>query len=130
MRADVDALEKPYDRLGEEGVRRLVDRFYDLLDSLPEAAAVRAMHPKDLRGSREKLFWFMSGWLGGPPLYVERKGHPRLRMRHFPFAIDEAARDAWMKCMRCAMSDVVEDEELRAYLERQLGRLATHMINR
>jgi len=126
----VDALEAPYERLGEEGVRRLVDRFYDRMDTLPEAAEVRAMHPRDLRGSREKLFWFLSGWLGGPPLYVEKKGHPRLRARHLPFAIDDAARDQWMLCMRQALAEVVEDAELSAYLERQLGRVADHMRNR
>lgn len=126
----MDALEAPYERLGEEGVRRLVDRFYDRMDKLPEAAEVRAMHPRDLRGSREKLFWFLSGWLGGPPLYVEKKGHPRLRARHLPFAIDDAARDQWMLCMRQALAEVVEDAELSAYLERQLGRVADHMRNR
>lgn len=126
----MDALEAPYERLGEEGVRRLVDRFYDRMDTLPEAAEVRAMHPRDLRGSREKLFWFLSGWLGGPPLYVEKKGHPRLRARHLPFAIDDAARDQWMLCMRQALAEVVEDAELSAYLERQLGRVADHMRNR
>lgn len=126
----VEPLEKPYDRLGEDGVRRLVDRFYDLMDEKPEAATVRAMHPKDLKGSRTKLFWFMSGWLGGPPLYVERKGHPRLRMRHFPFAVDQAARDAWMLCMREAMAEVIEDDDLRQFLDRQLDKLATHMVNR
>ena len=126
----MDALGAPYERLGEEGVRRLVDRFYDRMDTLPEAAEVRAMHPRDLRGSREKLFWFLSGWLGGPPLYVEKKGHPRLRARHLPFAIDDAARDQWMLCMRQALAEVVEDAELSAYLERQLGRVADHMRNR
>ncbi|HBQ13700.1 MAG TPA: globin [Myxococcales bacterium] len=126
----MDALEAPYERLGEEGVRRLVDRFYDRMDTLPEAAEVRAMHPRDLRGSREKLFWFLSGWLGGPPLYVEKKGHPRLRARHLPFTIDDAARDQWMLCMRQALAEVVEDAELSAYLERQLGRVADHMRNR
>ena len=126
----MDALEAPYERLGEEGVRRLVDRFYDRMDTLPEAAEVRAMHPRDLRGSREKLFWFLSGWLGGPPLYVEKKGHPRLRARHLPFAIDDAARDQWMLCMRQALAEVVEDAELSAYLERQRGRVADHMRNR
>ena len=100
------------------------------MDALPEAAEVRAMHPRDLRGSREKLFWFLSGWLGGPPLYVEKKGHPRLRARHLPFAIDDAARDQWMLCMRQALAEVVEDAELSAYLERQLGRVADHMRNR
>lgn len=114
---------------GEDAVRRLVDRFYDVMDTLPEVAEVRAMHPKDLRGSRLKLFWFLSGWLGGPQLYVERYGHPRLRRRHFPFAIDESARDQWMRCMRQALEEVVTDAELRASLETAFYRLADHMRN-
>ena len=115
---------------GEEGVRRLVDRFYDLMDTLPEAAGVRAMHPKDLKGSRQKLFWFLSGWTGGPQLFVERYGHPRLRMRHAPFAIGESERDQWMLCMRQALGELVEDLEMRAFLEEALARLADHMRNR
>lgn len=115
---------------GEEGVRRLVERFYDLMDTLPEAAGIRAMHPKDLRGSRQKLFWFLSGWTGGPQLFVERYGHPRLRMRHAPFAIGESERDQWMLCMRQALGETVEDLEIRAFLEEALARLADHMRNR
>ncbi len=121
----------PYEAIGgEEAVRRLVDRFYDLMDTLPEAAGVRAMHPKDLRGSRLKLFWFLSGWLGGPQLFVERYGHPRLRMRHAPFAIGESERDQWMLCMRQALSETVDDERLRTFLHDALARLADHMRNR
>ncbi len=121
----------PYDAIGgEERVRQLVERFYDLMDTLPEAATIRALHPKDLRGSRQKLFWFMSGWLGGPQLYVERYGHPRLRRRHFPFPIGEAERDQWMLCMRRALEENVADEALRLFLDRQLTSLADHMRNR
>ncbi len=126
----MDALDKPYDHLGEDGVRRLVDRFYDLMDTLPEAAEVRAMHPRDLRGSREKLFWFLSGWLGGPPLYVERFGHPRLRMRHFPFAIATRERDEWLWCMDRAIDEHEMPDTLRAMLRERLHALADHMRNR
>src|SRR2546423_1092878 len=84
---------------GEQAVRRLVDRFYDLMDTLPEAAGIRALHPPALIGSREKLFLFLTGWMGGPPLYIERHGHPRLRARHLPFPIGEAERDQWLMCM-------------------------------
>ena len=115
---------------GEEGVRRLVERFYDLMDTLPEAEGIRAMHPKDLKGSRQKLFWFLSGWTGGPQLFVERYGHPRLRMRHAPYAIGESERDQWMLCMRQALGETVEDLEARAFLEDALARLADHMRNR
>ncbi|MFN7146825.1 MAG: group II truncated hemoglobin [Myxococcota bacterium] len=120
-----------YDAIGgDAGVRRLVDRFYDHMDVLPETATLRAMHPPDLAESRDKLYWFLSGWLGGPPLYVERKGHPRLRARHLPFAVDTDARDQWMRCMDLALAEVVPDEGLRQPLQGALHRLATHMINR
>ncbi len=69
---------------GQQTVRALVNRFYDLMDTVPEAAGIRALHPETLDESREKLFMFLSGWMGGPPLYVERFGHPRLRARHLP----------------------------------------------
>lgn len=114
---------------GEDGVQRLVDRFYDLMDELPEAAEIRAMHAKSLRSSRRKLMMFLSGWLGGPQLYVEQYGHPRMRARHLPFAIDESARQQWMLCMRQALAEEVENEELRDFLERAFDRLAGHMRN-
>lgn len=120
-----------YDAIGGDAtVRRLVDRFYQHMDTLPEAATIRAMHPPDLASSNEKLYFFLSGWLGGPQLYVERHGHPRLRARHFPFAVDGAARDAWMKCMDLALDEVVTEPGIREPLRGALGRLATHMINR
>ena len=120
-----------YERLGgEAGVRRLVDRFYDLMDTLPEAAVIRALHPADLAGSREKLFMFLSGWLGGPPLYIEKHGHPRLRARHLPFPIGEAEGNAWMLCMERALSEFEVDSMLRDQLLHSLRQTATHMRNR
>lgn len=119
-----------YDRIGgETKIRELVERFYQLMDSLPEAESVRAMHAKDLRGSKEKLFMFLSGWLGGPQLYTEKYGHPRLRQRHMPFAIDNAARDVWMRCMVQAMADVRLDESLRKELEAAFAKTADFMRN-
>ena len=123
-----------YDEIGGEvGLRAVVDRFYDLMDSLPEAAGIRKMHATDLHGSRDKLFWFLSGWLGGPPLFVERRGHPRLRARHLPFAIDASARDQWMLCMRQALSSVPQAVALsslsRERLDNALFTLADHMQN-
>lgn len=121
----------PYQRLGgEQAVRRLVDRFYDLMDSLPEAETIRAMHPADLARSRERLFKFLSGWLGGPQLYAEEYGHPRLRARHLPFPIADAERDAWMLCMERAMNELEIDEFLRSFLLQSLRQVATHMRNR
>ena len=119
-----------YDLIGGAGaVQTLVDRFYDHMDRLPEAAPIRAMHPPDFAGSREKLYLFLSGWLGGPPLYIARHGHPRLRARHLPFAVDTAARDQWMMCMRLALAETVADAELRSSIDGALDRLADHMRN-
>jgi hemoglobin len=115
---------------GEAGVRKLVDRFYDLMDTLPEARDIRALHPPALDSSRDKLFWFLVGWLGGPPLYIERFGHPRLRARHLPFAIGGRERDQWMMCMTRAIDEQVADGALRAVLVGALGPLADHMRNR
>lgn len=88
---------------GEPAVRRLVDTFYDLMDSDTRFAEIRALHPPDMAASRDKLFWFLCGWLGGPAHYVERFGHPRLRARHLPFSIGIIERDQWLGCMHAAM---------------------------
>lgn len=120
----------PYERLGgEEAVRKLVDRFYDLMSELPEAQTILAMHPSSLKTSREKLFMFMSGWLGGPQLFMQAYGHPRLRMRHIHFKIDMAARDAWMRCMSQALDEATSDVQLKEQLHGSLTRLADHMRN-
>lgn len=123
--------ERPlYDQIGGDPVvRALVDRFYDEMDSAPTARTIRAMHPPELTESRDKLYWFLSGWLGGPPLYVERKGHPRLRARHLPFAVNADAAEQWMACMRVALAEHVPDAQLREGLDSALDRLAHHMQN-
>jgi hemoglobin len=114
---------------GEAGVRALVDAFYDRMDSDPSVAPLRAMHASNLTASREKLFWFLSGWLGGPPLYMERKGHPRLRARHLPFAIDDDASQQWMRCMRVALATTTLSTATRERLDTALAQLAAHMRN-
>ena len=114
---------------GETAVRNLVQRFYALMDTLPEAYGVRKMHPRVLSSSEEKLFMFLSGWLGGPQLYTEKFGHPRLRGRHLPFAIGSAERDQWMLCMRQALAEQVADTTLRATLDKKLSDLADFMRN-
>jgi hemoglobin len=114
---------------GEAGVRALVDRFYDLMDSSPEARELRALHPTRLAGSRDKLHWVLVGWLGGPPLYIERFGHPRLRARHLPFAIGTRERDQWMRCMTQAIEERVADAGVQKVLLDALGPLADHMRN-
>ena len=119
-----------YDRLGgEAGVRRLVDRFYDLMEQLPEAREIRALHPPDLASSREKLFKFLSGWLGGPSLYIAEYGHPRLRARHLPFPIGPDEPDAWLRCMTQALSETDLDDLLRDHLLQSLRQVADHMRN-
>lgn len=121
----------PWDLLGgDEAVRRLVDRFYDLMDSAPEAAGIRALHARSLKQSREKLYCFLSGWLGGPPLYVERYGHPMLRARHLPFPIGVEERDEWIWCMDRALAEQEMPEMLRAYLRDRFRGVADHMRNR
>jgi hemoglobin len=115
---------------GAESLRRLVDRFYDLMDALPEAADVRALHPTSLDSSREKLYLFLTGWLGGPPVYVERFGPPMLRARHLPFSVGDAERDAWMLCMRRALEEHPIPPELRDFLRDRFQALADHMRNR
>lgn len=120
----------PYERIGgEPAVRKLVERFYAHMDELPEAYGVRKLHPEDLSGSTDKLYMFLSGWLGGPQLYVQQFGHPRLRMRHFPFAIGETERDQWLMCMDLALRETVGDEALRQELNGAFARLADHMRN-
>jgi hemoglobin len=114
---------------GEAALRQLVDRFYVLMDSLPQAAAVRAMHPADLGSARQRLFMFLSGWLGGPPLYAEQVGPPRLRRDHQQFPIDHAARDAWLACMRQALAEQVPDQTLRAQLDAAFFKTADFLCN-
>ena len=119
----------PYDLIGgEPAVRRLVDRFYDLMDEKEEVQALRQLHAKSLRISREKLFLFLSGWLGGPQLYVDKYGHPMLRRRHLPFAIDESQRDQWMLCINQTLDEQVE-EPLRQQLKDAFYKVADHMRN-
>lgn len=123
--------DNPYAQIGgETQVRALIERFYDLMDTTPEYHAIRKLHPANLSGSREKLFMFLSGWLGGPPLYTDKFGHPMLRARHLPFAIGIAERDAWMACMAQAMGDAITDETLRVWLLEQLYKTADWMRNR
>ena len=123
--------QTPYELLGgEPGVRKLVDLFYDNMDRLQEAQTIRALHAKSLKASREKLFLFLSGWLGGPDLYVQKYGHPRLRQRHLPFSIGIEERDQWMHCMRLALHDLGLDPKTRDALEAAFQSTADHMRNR
>jgi hemoglobin len=114
---------------GEARLRELVDRFYDLMDLEPEFAGIRAMHPTSLEGSRDKLFWFLCGWTGGPDLYIQRFGHPRLRARHLPYAIASNERDQWLRCMAWAMQDVGIADDLQERLMHSFYQTADWMRN-
>ena len=119
-----------YQRIGGEAkVRALVLRFYQLMDELPESHGIRKMHATDLKSAEDKLFMFLSGWMGGPQLFIEKFGHPRLRQRHMPFAISESERDQWMLCMTQALQDVVEEEALRTELTAAFYKVADFMRN-
>jgi len=120
-----------YHRIGgEEKIRGLVTRFYELMDTLPEAYGIRKLHQPDLQSANDKLYKFLTGWMGGPQLYVEQYGHPMLRRRHLPFPIADAERDQWMLCMNQALDEVVEDAILRKELSNAFTKVADHMRNR
>lgn len=114
---------------GVERVRELVERFYDIMDTDPKASGIRAMHAQDLTEAREKLFMFLTGWTGGPQLYIERYGHPFLRARHLPFAIGGTERDQWMYCMVRAMHDIGVEEQVMIQLGNALWGVADFMRN-
>ena len=125
----------PIDQLGGvAGVRALVDRFYDLMDLEPEFTELRALHPPTLDGSRDKFAWFLTGWLGGPDLYVERFGHPRLRARHLPYPIGMSVRDQWLTCMGLAMAEIGAaggfTPDMQERLLASFANTADHMRNR
>jgi hemoglobin len=121
----------PFEAIGgEPAVLALVQRFYDLMDLEPAYRGIRALHPSHLEGSRDKLFWFLCGWLGGPQHYVERFGHPRLRARHMPFSIGIAERDQWMTCMQQAMAEVGVDTAFAERLAASFFNTADWMRNR
>jgi hemoglobin len=123
--------ETPYAALGgDAGVRALVERFYALMDKEPAFSRIRALHPPTLDASREKLYCFLSGWLGGPALYVQRYGHPRLRARHLPFAIGAAERDEWITCMGAAIDGAGLEPGVAQALKRAFFDTADFMRNR
>jgi len=126
-----DPAPTPFQRIGgQPAVDRIIDAFYDRMDTLPEAAIIRALHPHDLSGTRSVLKKYLAEWLGGPPAYSQERGHPRLRARHLPFSIGDEERDAWMFCMRGAMEEVVTEREAREWILLKLAQVADWMRNR
>ena len=114
---------------GETGLRSLVNRFYDLVNSSPEAQNIRRLHAKSLNQSREKLFMFLSGWSGGPQLYIQQFGHPRLRMRHMPFTIGTIERNEWLWCMNKALDESGLDLRVVEYLKGHFAQAADFLRN-
>jgi len=128
---ETQPVETPFQWLGgEERVRVLTDRFYDLMDLEPAYKELRAAHGTELTQAREKLFMFLCGWLGGPSYYTDQFGHPRLRMRHMPFAIGIKERDQWVACMDQAMAETHVPIELRERLKNSFFQTADWMRNK
>jgi hemoglobin len=115
---------------GAEAIRQLVDRFYDLMELEPAYAVIRQMHPVDLSTSRDKLNLFLNGWMGGPELYQEKYGHPKLRARHLPFPIGSTERNQWLDCMQRAMDEVAIDALLKTRLHESFFATADWMRNK
>lgn len=127
----MNELNSLYDLIGGEvPLRALVERFYDLMDSAPEAKDIRALHAKSLHQAREKLFMFLSGWSGGPSLYIEKYGHPRLRQRHMPFSIGDIERDQWLWCMSNALDESKLLPAVKENLKVRFAEVANFMRNR
>lgn len=114
---------------GRDAVERLVDAFYRAMDTRADAATIRAMHEPDLRETRRVLVMYLCEWMGGPRDYSAERGAPALRRRHHPFDIDDAARDAWMACMRQALTETCADDALRAELEAAFLKIASFIRN-
>lgn len=127
----MNELNSLYDLIGgEANLRALVDHFYDIMDSSTEAKDIRAFHPKSLSKSREKLFMFLSGWSGGPSLYIAKYGHPRLRLKHSPFSIGEVERDQWLWCMNKALNESGFIPSVVEHLKSRFAEVADFMRNK
>lgn len=127
----VQSADTPYEALGGEAfVRTFCARFYALMDVLPEAAATRAVHPPSLASAEAKLFEYLTGWLGGPPLYTDKYGHPRLRQRHFIAPIGRAEVEGWLACFHAAWAELVAPSPLASAIAERVEALAWHMGNR
>jgi len=121
--------ETPYTEIGgEDAVRKLAEAFYDVIEE--ESPTLRDMLPANTANTRKKFLMYLTGWLGGPPLYEEKYGHPRLRMRHTPFPIGADEADEWMRCMRKGMDRAGLEDPIRSFLEERFEPLAQHMRNR
>ncbi len=122
--------KSPFELMGgHDAIHRIVEKFYERMDTLPEAAGIRSMHAEDLTHTKDILKKYLAEWTGGPNQYSQERGHPRLRMRHSPFKIGIAERDAWLRCMAGALEEVVTQEGLRLSMLQKLAQLADMMRN-
>lgn len=120
----------PYEAFGgEPTLRALCARFYELMDSLPEAKECRAVHPPTLARAEEKLYEYLTGWLGGPPLYTDKYGHPRLRMRHFMAPIGRAEIEGWLLCFHKAWGEIIQPSPMADAILDKVDALGWHMAN-
>mgnify|MGYP000113605357 FL=1 len=127
---DKPPFDTPFEWIGgEEKIKAMVERFYDLMDLEPAYADLRRAHGTELTKARQHLFWFLCGWMGGPQHYTDRFGHPRLRARHMPFVIGILERDQWIACMDQAMAETQIDDTLRARLKQSFFQTADFMRN-
>lgn len=126
----MQSAQTPYQLLGEAGIRELCNTFYDIMDTLPDAAAVRAMHARDLSPMKEKLAEYLIGWMGGPPLYAEKYGTVCMTEPHEPYHIGPEERDQWLLCMQRALEEVGAGEEVVEMLRLPLFRIADAVRNR
>ncbi len=127
----VEKIATAYERIGgDDGLQQLVTSFYDYMESLPEAKLIRDLHPKDMRSAREKLYMFLSGWMGGPDRYITAFGHPRLRARHLPFPIGTEERNQWLMCMRKALDEMDIEAIFKEQLMSSFIQTANHMMNK
>ncbi len=129
----LEAAQMPsmFDRLGGAlTIERLVESFYQHMDSLPLAQGIRALHPEDLGATKRDLKRYLTEWTGGPALYSAEKGHPRMRQRHMHIPIGDAERDAWLLCMAQAMDESIADTAAREEMFALLAKLADWMRNR
>lgn len=126
----MQSAQTPYQLLGEQGIRDLVDAFYDIMDTLPEAAGIRAMHAPDLTPMKEKLSEYLIGWMGGPPLYASKYGTVCMTEPHEPYHIGPAERDQWLLCMDKALEQIGASDEVVRMLKIPLFRVADTVRNR
>ena len=126
----MDTYQTPYQILGDEGIRALTSAFYDIMDTLPEAAGIRAMHAEDLGPMKDKLADYLTGWMGGPPLYADKHGTVCMTEPHEPYHIGPRERDQWLLCMDKALEQIGASEELVEMLKVPMFRVADAVRNK